>query len=146
MRFVYDDGGRFRSGRTRRDKMGDCFTRAVSIAGEFDYGATHEKASFFCKLFGKDADYGVPTFGIGRWMKRHGFRKMENPPCDLDDSTFEEGRYVVFSEVVGRKVFGIIPMGHAFAVVDGEVRDSFDPRAFGIEIKEVWERTNDVTR
>lgn len=140
LRQFYDDGGRYEAGFERPARLGDCFVRAVSAASDGDYHAVHGEASFFGRLFGKDADYGVPMQFAGRLMRRRGFRKMKRVPRSLDDPLFRSGRYVVFVRIKGLHLFGFLPIGHAFAVVDGAIRDTSDPRRMGegLVIKQVW--------
>ncbi len=140
MRHYYSDGGRYEAGFKRPARLGDCFVRAVSAASDGDYHEVHKEASFFGRLFGKDADYGVPMLLAGRLMRRRGFRKMKPVPRTLDDALLRSGSFVVFVKIKGVRLFGFLPIGHAFAVRDGVIYDTSDPRCLGdgIEIKQAW--------
>lgn len=142
LRHYYSDGGRREAGFERPAAMGDCFVRAVSAASDGDYHDVHREASFFGRLFGKDADYGVPMQFAGRLMRRRGFAKMKPVPKSLDDESFQRGSYVVFVRIKGVRLFRILPIGHAFAIRDGVIYDRTDPRGMGdgLVIREVWKR------
>ena len=135
MPFVQDDGGRAAAGFTGR--AGDCVTRAIAIASGRPYrevydalsaGARAERLSKYDKRRGgagtRSARDGVHTSRV--WFKRQmaawGFVWVP---------TMRIG-----SGCTVHLVAGELPMGrlvvhvskHCVAVIDGVVRDTFDPQ------------------
>lgn len=126
MNFVKDDGGRAAAGF--KGHAGDCVARAVAIAAEMPYkeiyarlssgagnerktrGATarsgiHTKRKWFKEFMKALGFEWTPTMGIGTGCKVH-----------LTDGELPMGRLVV---AVSR---------HYTAVIDGVVRDTYDPQ------------------
>jgi|SaaInlStandDraft_1057018.scaffolds.fasta_scaffold226022_1 hypothetical protein len=134
LQWVFDDGGREAAGFTKKAKEGDCVVRAVAIAAESgykkvwdDFTAMNAKTRLTkrtCKSSKENADSGVftnrkafkdymkalnfdwvPTMKIGSGCTVH-LRQRELPT---------KGRMVV------------IVSGHAVAVINGVVHDTYDP-------------------
>jgi len=143
MTFQYDDGGRYAAGFHQPAVAGDCITRAAAIAAGRPYAETHEGLTAAARLFSlfplRSADHGVPAFALGRWMRRSGFRWVRAKGVGLGDPRFARGRYIVIAAIKGMRR-GLWPVGHAFAVVDGAIRDTFDPRGLNLQIVGYWER------
>ncbi len=129
MKVVIDDGGRSAAGF--KGNAGDCVARAVAIAAGKPYAEVYAAlamgAGLECKSKGKTARNGIhtkrkwfheymtalgftwtPTMGIGTGCKVH-----------LKDGELPMGRLVVS---VSR---------HMVAVIDGVIRDTFDPSRNG---------------
>jgi hypothetical protein len=130
MPWAYDDGGRLRAGFPYR--AGDCVCRAVAIASARPYREVHDELDDLARSFdsnyrfaGASASTGIPreifrlyladrgwtwhpVMGIGTGCTMH-LRAGEVPP----------GRIIAR---VSR---------HLTAVIDGTIRDTFDPSRAG---------------
>ena len=140
LKHIYDDGGRFEAGFDKAATMGDCVTRAASIAVfEGDYHEAHKSLSKISLFF--NADYGVVGLLFLIYLRLRGFKLVRKKSKTLNDSMFlEQGTRIVFMKLTGRKVFGLFRMGHATTVVDGVVLDTMDARFMDHEVVAVFEK------
>lgn len=125
--FVYDDGGRSSAGF--KGDTGDCVTRAISIASGLSYRFVYDKINEITKS-------GRQTKNKKRSSARTGVNKSIYRPL-LKELGFEWVSCMNIGE--GCKVHlrdGELPSGrliarvskHLTAVIDGEIRDTHDPR------------------
>lgn len=137
--WTFDDGGRTEAGY--RGKAGDCFTRSLAIATGADYQTVYNAVNVYAsfeklgkRYAGKSSartgvhrptarqlmtDLGwlwVPHMGIGTGVTVH-LRKGEVPSA---------GRYILSLS------------RHFTALVDGVVRDTFDPSRDGTRAVYGW--------
>lgn len=123
--FIFDDGGRSESGF--RGKADDCVVRAVAIATELPYAEVY---AAIAKGVGAEPGSKGATARRGVHTRRKWFRDFM---CDL-------GFTWVPTMFVGQGCRthlsqGELPMGrlvvkvskHTSAVIDGVIRDTFDP-------------------
>lgn len=119
--FRYDDGGRVESGR--RGSTGDCVVRALSILTGHGYSDVYAKVADANKRLsrtqGRTARNGVETKITESVMAEFGMSKARIPG----------GRARTISEI-GRHLGDCIIRfpGHVAAIVDGELRDTWDSR------------------
>lgn len=137
MQFIYDDGGRAASGR--RGLTGDCVTRAVAIASGTSY------AEVYAVLASGNAGQRITK----RSSKSRAGRRTASSGIDVRRKWFRE--YMTSLGFVWRPTMGIgtgctvhlrdgeLPNGHlvvsvsrhSTAVIDGVIRDTFDPSRDG---------------
>jgi hypothetical protein len=130
MKYEYDDGGRATAGFV--GTTGDCVVRAVAIATQLPYEKVYNELSFGCRMERKgkystrknSARSGIHT--SRKWFKDY----MQSIGC---------GWTPCMGIGTGCKVHlidGELPMGrlivsvskHLTAVIDGVIRDTFDPQ------------------
>lgn len=131
-RWVYDDGGRAVSGR--KGKAGDCVTRAIAIAAQLPYAEVYAAmASVNANARGRRADgkrsarNGIVTQSAGfrRYMESIGWRWTPTMAIGSGCKV-----HLVASELPpGRLIVSL--SRHYCAVIDGVVRDTFDPSRDG---------------
>jgi hypothetical protein len=113
-RYVYDDGGRPTSiGRDR----GACVARAIAIAARRPYLEVHNGLNAFCALYSHQckasANSGVPRGIIDLYLATLGWNWIP------------VGRRLRRHELpTGRIIVAVA--GHAIALIDGVVHDTFD--------------------
>ena len=137
--FIEDDGGRSKSerGKYRKD-VGDCITRSIAIASGRDYmevwnaltegNNSNRVTKRSPKSIHQNADYGVLS---GRkwfkdYMKSLGFSWT---------STMKIGQgckvHLTWGEVPMDKRLVVVVSRHYTAVVNGTIRDTYDPSRDG---------------
>lgn len=119
--WVYDDGGRHQYFKAQ--KVGDCVTRAITIASGRDYKEVYDE---LFAMAGKSPRDGVSKRIIRKYMQAHGYEWV---------STMQFGKGVTNhlreDEV---PMYGAIVCscsGHLTAVIDGIVHDTYDPARDG---------------
>lgn len=138
LQYAYTDGGRAAAGFDKAAIMGDCVTRATSIATGDGYAATHRSLSKISLFL--NADCGVFALLFMVYLRLKGFRRVKDKNLDLKDERFQDGTYLVLAKLTGRKVLGFLNMGHAFAVIDGVVRDTMGVRFAAHKIVAVYKK------
>lgn len=134
--WVYDDGGREESGR--RGRAGDCVVRAIAIAGRYDYGDVYDELAARSAAAGgkRSAREGIlakvykpylaelgfewtPTMTIGSGCRVHAV------PAEVYEHAFGDGKTIY-------GVSFILNLSkHLSAMVDGVIRDTYDPSRDG---------------
>ena len=125
MIWVFDDGGRKATGRQGR--AGDCVVRAIAIAADLDYEDVYNELAERAKRRGKprSARDGVSPKEYKPYLDELGFRWV---PCmtigsgcqvHLRTNELPDGRLIVRLS------------RHLSAVIDGIIRDTFDPSRDG---------------
>lgn len=116
--WVYDDGGRA-AANLSDGPMGDCVTRAIAIAAQLDYRTVWEAMAAFAQ---PDKGIAINEFFFLTSMADYGFRYHHltdikgKPMGKLDLNTIpRRGRFVA------------VLNNHAVAVVNGIMRDTYDP-------------------
>ena len=131
--FKEHDGGRYRALDQlglKSDRAGDCAIRAIAIATATPYatvyqdfkdrgaspsrGAFHDMENEYLKEIG--------------WKKVRFRRKFQNQLGKDDMSWFCGGKHLISTDVpmTGRSTVTI--QGHMFAMIDGVIHDTYDPR------------------
>lgn len=120
MEYIYDDGGRslYFKGKSG---VRDCVCRSISIASGKDYKEIYD---LLFKTMGETPRGGVFTTKpkFKRLMASLGFRWVATSGIGWREAT-----HLVPGELPGGKMCCAMA-GHWTAVVDGCVRDTFDPR------------------
>jgi hypothetical protein len=75
-------------------------------------------------------------------MRANGFRWTKARNLGIGDERFGNGRYLVIAAIKGMRR-GLWPVGHAFAVIDGAIHDTFDPRRLDLKVHGYWERVTE---
>jgi hypothetical protein len=115
--YIYNDGGRCFSGLSFPNK-GECAVRAVAIAEQRSYRKVFSEIDEWCLVFygwyADGARDGVKDFVLREYLSSRGWEYVESR---IIPGT---GRFIVlfYSPSYG---------GHAAAVLDGVVHDTFDP-------------------
>ena len=119
--YKYDDGGRQKAGY--KGNAGDCVCRALAIASAVGYQRIYDELSQANKeLIGKrSARNGVSIKAYGPVYERHGFIKIKLP----------KGPRPTFTEAFRKYGDCIVhTTKHICAIVDGNLRDTFDGRTY----------------
>jgi hypothetical protein len=153
-RWVKDDGGRQRSeiarGVGRKDKVGDCVTRAISIATGKPYREVHDELTVRAVRHVYAGDDGC---AYTKWARRHGGVRAFDPDHGCHDGAY--GPYLEslgwqFTSTKDRKVrlrADELPRGklivsirrHLVAVVDHVIHDTHDCGGAGrVPVKGYW--------
>lgn len=139
LKHIIDDGGRKAAGFDSPARLGDCVTRAVAIATGQDYAKAHKAMSRLSPF--QNADYGVLAPILGIYLRLRGFRKVTDEKIiTTKHPHLRKGTFVCFCKLTGKKVFGLFHVGHAFAVKDGALRDTYDVRYMDHKIVAVYEK------
>lgn len=131
MNWVYNDGGR--SNYFKAEKVGDCVTRAISIATGKDYKTVYDDINRLAKSErrGKrkrgisNARNGVYKQTIRKLMEEYGWEWHptmqigQGCTTHLNDGELPDGRLVVSLSK------------HLTAVIDGTIHDTYDPSREG---------------
>lgn len=122
--FIKDDGGR---AKYYKGRAGDCVCRAIAIVTEIDYKEVYDMI--------REETGQNPGRGIN--MRQDRFRRL------MHRLGFQQGvisgAHFCKGELPEDKKIICIDNHHAIAVVNGEVRDSFDSRY------DKWKRLRTVT-
>lgn len=115
MKFVYNDGGRYKY--FTASKVGDCVTRAVAIAVNKDYKEVYDEIT---KLVGYTPRNGVRKKDTKKIMEHFGGRWVATMnigsgcKVHLNDRELPKGRIVCNLS------------GHVTCVIDGVINDTYD--------------------
>jgi hypothetical protein len=121
MKVIFNDGGREAAGY--RGRTGDCVVRAFSIAADLDYREVYKRLS---KLQGRSVRQGVHTNHCHTFAREIGWVWV--PLMGFGTGT----RVNAGSPILERLGRGVVRTSHhLFAVVDGEVHDTYDPTRLG---------------
>lgn len=123
--WIYDDGGRSAAGFT--GDAGDCVTRAIAIAAELPYREVYDALSDLEQARGRprSARNGVSKRSYAAYLAKLGFEWTPTMAIGsgcrvhLRASELPSGRIIVRLS------------GHISAVIDGIVRDTYDPSRDG---------------
>ena len=122
--FVKDDGGRAAAGF--KGSAADCVTRAIAIASGRDYREVYRTVARMNKEYGntRSARNGTPNTVFYRALLHFGFVKVKRG----------RGPWPTYTEVARKHPVAIVTTRkHAAAIVNGNLRDTFDDRTY------VWE-------
>jgi len=129
MQFVFSDGGR-RAAGFRRENVGDCVARSISIAMELPYMEVHSQLLEFAQLTERRARKSNPSSGVftrtyRKFIEERGWvftpTMAIGSGCrvHLRDGELPNGRLVVRLS------------RHLTAVIDGVIYDTYDPSRGG---------------
>lgn len=132
MRWIYDDGGR---SRYFKGEAGDCVTRAIVIAVNQDYRNTYDDLAERMKATGKpkSARDGIPRKVYELYLFDLGW--IWNPTMSIGSGCrvhLRDGEVPAEGPIITRL------SGHTSAVVDGVIRDIYDPSRDGTRCVYGW--------
>lgn len=134
--FRYDDGGRAAAG-FKGNSAGDCVTRAVAITTGLPYREVYEVMAEgnarqrVTKKSGRRAGAGIKSAAHGIWTKRKWFRDWMVLQGFRWVPTMQIGSgctvHLADDELPSGTLIAAVS-GHYTAILDGEIRDTYDPR------------------
>lgn len=134
LRYVYDDGGRSAAGF--QGTTGDCVTRALAIATGIPYADAYAEVADLQHRAGKART--ARTFRLGRraideLLAGHGFEWT--PTMKIGAGCTVHLNREVYEHAFGGLVYGapliVRCSAHLVAVVNGQIRDTYDPSRDG---------------
>ena len=127
--WVFDDGGREASGY--RGRTGDCVVRALAIATGENYGDLYrEAAAGMARVTGtRSARSGVSPKVYGPMLSRRGFIWVPLVTVGSRARVHLSAGELIDAGARGRVIVRL--SRHLCAVIDGTVRDTYDPSRGG---------------
>ncbi|MFN7627911.1 MAG: DUF2786 domain-containing protein [Pirellula sp.] len=127
-RFYWNDGGRSSCGFV--GLAGDCVTRAISIATGLVYRDVYNELS---KMAGMSPRAGMVDSVTCQYLARCGWERQATTGVLVEDFLVPPGTSIIECKKRRRG------NGHVFAVLDGVLHDTWDPREeMAYEVNAVW--------
>ena len=149
MDWRYDDGGRTASGFKGAGTVGDCGPRAFAIATGRPYRDVYDELQYLQKEFiqecidkvnsGKRTSHevrGVARKGTGHSVRNGTYRETVRRFSELNGITYVsttsgDGHKARFDDLYDQKAIVCNLSKHYAAVIDGVIRDCYDPSREG---------------